>query len=108
MQQNSFTPSDSVLIHGITLNDVERLFNTINEIDSKISKVLENIPRPPQQAASGLYKRREAAKKLGVSLVTLDTWAKAGIIHSRKIGTRIYYTQKDMDEALKIVGGNVK
>ena len=24
MQQNSFTPSDSVLIHGITLNDVER------------------------------------------------------------------------------------
>ena len=104
MQQNSFTPSDSVLIHGITLNDVERLFNTINEIDSKIS----NIPRPPQQAASGLYKRREAAKKLGVSLVTLDTWAKAGIIHSRKIGTRIYYTQKDMDEALKIVGGNAK
>lgn len=64
MQQNSFTPSDSVLIHGITLNDVERLFNTINEIDSKISKVLENIPRPPQQAASGLYKRREAAKKV--------------------------------------------
>lgn len=53
MQQNSFTPSDSVLIHGITLNDVERLFNTINEIDSKISKVLEIFHVHPnkQQAA---------------------------------------------------------
>lgn len=106
MQQNSFIPSDSVLIQGITLNDVAQLLNTINEIDSKISKVLENISESPKQAANGLYKRREAAKKLGVSLVTLDAWAKAGIVNSRKIGTRVYYTQKDIDEALKIINGN--
>ena len=36
-----------------------------------------------------------------VSLPTLDAWTKAGIINARRIGTRVYYTDKDINDALK-------
>ena len=48
-------------------------------------------------------KEKEAAEKLRVSLVTLDAWTKAGIINARRIGGRIYYTEKDINDALKKV-----
>ena len=40
---------------------------------------------------------------LRVSLVTLDNWTKLGIINARRIGTRVYYTDKDINDALKKV-----
>ena len=48
-----------------------------------------------------MYKRKDAAQKLGVSLVTLDAWTKAGIIGCRRVGSRVYYTPKDIEDALK-------
>lgn len=99
----NYLPSNALLIQQCTMNDVENVISRL--LDEKLANVL---PTPiPIECSSkdGLYKRKEAADILGVSLVTLDTWAKAGIIHSRKIGTRIYYTKRDIDEALRKVNG---
>ncbi|WP_257469808.1 helix-turn-helix domain-containing protein [Bacteroides caecimuris] len=50
-----------------------------------------------------MNKRKEAAEKLRVSLVTLDAWTKAGIIAAHRIGGRVYYTDSDINNALKKV-----
>ena len=42
-----------------------------------------------------------AAEKLQISLVTLDNWTKLGVINARKIGSRVYYTDSDINNALK-------
>ncbi|MCS2503069.1 helix-turn-helix domain-containing protein [Bacteroides ovatus] len=48
-----------------------------------------------------MYRRKEAAEKLNISPTLLEKWTKQGLIKSRKIGTRIYYVEKDINEAIK-------
>ena len=95
--------STALLIQQCTMNDVEKVLSRL--LDEKLENILPISTPTEGESKDGLYKRKEAADMLGVSLVTLDTWAKAGIIKSRKIGTRIYYTKKAIDEALRAVNG---
>lgn len=102
MDANFFSQlSNATLIQGATLIDLESMISRL--LDKKLSEVLESIPgvEDHKSPSDGLYKRREAAEKLRVSLVTLDAWTKAGIINVRRIGGRIYYTEKDINDALK-------
>ncbi|RGW32825.1 helix-turn-helix domain-containing protein [Bacteroides stercoris] len=95
--------SNALLIQQCTMNDVEKVLSRL--LDEKLANILPISTPTECESRDGLYKRKEAADMLGVSLVTLDTWAKAGIIKSRKIGTRIYYTKNAIDEALRAVNG---
>ena len=72
-------------------------------LDKKLADIVNSITKVDEHPNDGLYKRKEAAEKLRVSLVTLDSWTKIGIINARKIGTRVYYTDKDINNALKNV-----
>lgn len=44
--------------------------------------------------------RKEAAKKLGVTLTTLWHWQKSGYLTPVKIGTKVMYRPTDVDELL--------
>jgi excisionase family DNA binding protein len=56
-------------------------------------------PEPPEKYLT----RKETAKLLQISLVTLNEWSKKGIIQSYRIGGRIRYKKTEIDEALKEV-----
>lgn len=102
MDANFLSPN-ALLIQGCTMNDIEKAISRV--FDEKFNSLSSASPVVDKPDKDALYKRKEAADILGVSTVTLDTWAKAGFIKSYKISTRIYYTKKSIDEALKIVNG---
>ncbi|GAH20463.1 unnamed protein product [marine sediment metagenome] len=53
------------------------------------------IPQPKPLTA------KEVAAFFGISITTLMTWRKAGIIDAIKIMGRVYFTQKEVDQVLK-------
>ena len=100
MDANFLSPN-SMLIQGVTMSDFESMISRL--LDKKLANILESIPQQEETPKNGLNKRKEAATKLRVSLVTLDAWTKAGIINAHRIGGRVYYTDKDINDALKKV-----
>ncbi len=98
MDANFLSPN-SMLIQGVTMNDFESMISRL--LDKKLANILELIPQPDGTPKNGLNKRKETAAKLRVSLVTLDAWTKAGLINAYRVGGRVYYTDKDINDALK-------
>lgn len=95
---NILSPN-AMLVQGCTMSDFERIISRL--LDEKLSKINvypNNIKEIPK---TDLLKRKEAADLLGISLVSLNTWTKAGLIKAYKISTRVYYNRSDIDEALK-------
>ena len=98
MDANTLSPN-AMLVQGCTMSDFERIISRL--LDEKLSKINvypNNIKEIPK---TDLLKRKEAADLLGISLVSLNTWTKAGLIKAYKISTRVYYNRSDIDEALK-------
>ena len=91
--------SKAMLIQGATMSDLEKMMSRL--LDKKLTKIVASTTKVEKQSKNELYRRQEAADKLRISLVTLDNWTKSGIINSRKIGTRIYYTGSDINNALE-------
>lgn len=96
-----FSNPNAMLIQGATMNELENMMSRL--LDKKLADIVDSTPKVDEHPNDGLYRRKEAAKKLRISLVTLDNWTKAGIIGARRIGTRVYYTDKDINDALKKV-----
>lgn len=55
-------------------------------IESIIDKKIKEVIGEPVQE---YYTREQAAQKLGISLVTLDKYRKAGVIKAKKLGRNI-------------------
>lgn len=45
--------------------------------------------------------RKEAAKVLDVTYMTLDSWDRRGILKKRKIGNRVYYKLDELESLLE-------
>lgn len=91
--------SNAMLIQGATMSDLESMVSRL--LDKKLANIVESTPKVEEKPKDGLYRRKEAAQRLRVSTVTLDNWVKIGVINARRIGTRVYFTEKDINEALK-------
>lgn len=100
MDAISLSPN-AMLIQGATMSDLESMMSRL--LDKKLADIIDSTPKVEERPNDGLYKRKAAAEKLQISTVTLDAWTKAGIINARRIGTRVYYTEKDINDALKKV-----
>lgn len=98
MDANSFSPN-AILIQGTTINDLESMMSRL--LDKKLVNI--STPKVDESPKDRLYKRKAAAEKLQISLVTLDNWTKLGVINARKIGSRVYYTDSDINNALRKV-----
>ena len=92
---------NSILIQSLTPSELENMIGRL--LDKKLATLAKPNTDIEQKPKDGLYKRKEAARKLKVSLVTLDNWVKIGIVNARRIGTRIYFTEQDINDALKKV-----
>jgi excisionase family DNA binding protein len=66
-------------------------------------KIKEHLGESQQE----YYTREEAAKKLGVSLVTLDKYIKAGVLNAKRLGKSIRIEAKEINRCWKEIK-NVK
>ena len=87
--------SNSVLIQGCTLADIERMIN--RAVDARMKAFYESVKDKPDP----LVKRKEAAKFLGLSLPTLDQYGKHGILHPQHCGGRVFYAKSELEKFLQ-------
>lgn len=86
----------------ITLNTFE-FSDFESAFDKAFEKAIKGIITPPKKGDSDLRSRKETAKTLCISLPTLHTLTKEGIIRAYRIGNRVLYKQEDIDQALTII-----
>ncbi|TCZ66432.1 helix-turn-helix domain-containing protein [Flaviaesturariibacter aridisoli] len=81
----------------------------LDKLKQEITEDLINQLRPlltaitPVPTATDLLSRKEAAKFLGVSLVTLNEWSKSGIVKGHRIGSRVRYKLNELEGCLKAI-----
>jgi len=64
-----------------------------------IKEVLTEV-QPQERNEEELITRKETAKVLGISLVTLNVYTKRGLIPGYRIGSSIRYKKKEVIESL--------
>jgi excisionase family DNA binding protein len=70
-----------------------------NKILNGVKKILKNSEH--EEVSEVLLDRREAAKILSVSLVTLWDWTRKDIIPSYRIGNQVRYKRSEIFVSLK-------
>ena len=91
-----YTPTTSMLIQVISIDELESMMSRL--LDKKLAPSQNSTPTVERFPENKLYRRKEAAEKLNISPTLLEKWTKQGLIKSR---TRIYYVEKDINEAIK-------
>ena len=81
---------NAVLIQNATLSDIERMVD--KAVERRMAEFYESIKdKPPVWV-----RRQDAAKLVGVSLPTLDAYSKAGILHPRHVGGRVFFDESEL------------
>ena len=90
MQEQNITQ-----LHNITPEELKQ--SIIDEIRNELKEITKNFKpvSPPEYIT-----RKEAAKILKVSLVTLHDWNKKGILKPYRLGNLIRYKRSELDKAL--------
>jgi excisionase family DNA binding protein len=85
-----------IILEEITLTELA------DQITAKVKVELQELVRVPNTQDQYLT-RKETAKLLKVSLTTLNTWSKKGIIQAYQIEGKILYKRAEIENALSIV-----
>jgi len=67
------------------------------EVLNRVIPLIESVSKP--QSQTEFLTRKEAAKLLGVSLVTIADWTKTGKIKGYRIASRIRYKRHELETA---------
>jgi excisionase family DNA binding protein len=90
MEQNNITQ-----VHGITPQQLKE--SIISDVRVELNNITQNF-QPKKQPE--YLTRKEVAKILKVSLVTLSDWNKKGVLKPYRLGNLIRYKQSEIEEAL--------
>lgn len=85
---------ENLILQQISVSDFKEIIS-----DTLREEIRNTISTQPSQEQ--YLTRKETAKLLQISLVTLWSWSKDGIIQSYTIGSRVRYKKSDIDNALK-------
>ena len=85
---------DQIVMHTITAQEFRAIIGT------EIREALKELPKNSQAESETLLTRNEAARKLKVSLVTLNDWTKRGMVQSYTIGGRVLYKDSELEASL--------
>jgi len=91
---------NEIILNGISFDQLQDSIKTI--VQNEVQKIVIGLTTAPELAPE-LITRKETARILGISLVTLNEWTKNGIIPAQRIGTRIRYKRTDVYNSLKDV-----
>ena len=86
---------NAILMQNVTLSDIEQIVS--RAVKKEVTAFLTGF-KQPEAKPSALVPRREAATRLGVSLTTIDSWAKNGILHSVRKGGRVYFKESELNK----------
>lgn len=88
--------------------DSEQLFSSLSfqqlkteiseDVFNRVAPLLQNIIKP--QPETEFVTRKQAAKKLGVSLPTLSDWTKTGKVKGYRIASRVRYKLNELEQSL--------
>lgn len=95
---------DKVILSSIPFeNLMAELENRITVvIDNRLSAIL-NAPKR-KESKDDYITRKEAARILGISLVTLDKWSyKQSILKAYRISSRVRYKRSEVESCLHLV-----
>ncbi len=82
-------------VFGITPNELKE--NILKDVRAELKAITQHFqPVKPAEYIT----RKEAAKILKVSLVTLSDWNKKGVLKPYRLGNLIRYKRTELDEAL--------
>jgi excisionase family DNA binding protein len=88
-------------------NPIENPFEIIQRRFDQIEEILSELKAAKQSTQSitptTYLSREDVAKKLGISMWTLNAWLKLGVIKSYRIGRRRLIKEHELDSALKPV-----
>ena len=90
MEQNNITQ-----VHGVTPLQLKE--SILSDVRAELQTIAQNF-QPKKQAE--YLTRKEVAKILKVSLVTLSDWNKKGILNPYRLGNLIRYKRSEIDQAL--------
>lgn len=84
-----------MILQGINVEDLLSRIEKIVEkhVSEKIESLTINKPNK-------LISRKEVASFLKISLPTLNTWTKLGLLKSYRIGNRILYREQEIESSL--------
>lgn len=87
--------NSKVLLFSTTLSDVGEFVK--NAVADAVKEQMGESKEPNDK----LYTRQQVADILGISLTTLNTYTKEGIIDAYRLGTQVRYKYEDLEKALK-------
>lgn len=86
--------SHEIYLKGLTTDQLSEI------IRESVRDEMQNLKPPKQKSDNKFLTRKETAKRLKVSLVTLTDWVNRGRIKAHKIGGRVLFRESDVEEAL--------
>lgn len=84
-------------IHGISPEELKE--SILTDVKKELVNLVEklNLFNKPQEE---FLTRKEAAKMLKISLVTITDWNKKGILNPYRLGNLIRYKKSELEEAM--------
>ncbi|ARV07581.1 DNA-binding protein [Polaribacter sp. SA4-10] len=97
MEQNNITQ-----VHGITPQQLRE--NILADVRTELKEIILNF-QPKKQPE--YLTRKEVAKILKVSLVTLSDWNKKGVLKPYRLGNLIRYKSSELETALISINSKI-
>ena len=86
---------ENIILSSFTIQEFLSRIESL--LDKKIDRGLE-VTRPKD---SKYFTRKETASLLKISLPTLNTWTKEGLLQSYRIGNRVLYKQEEVENSIE-------
>ena len=88
---------EPILLNGINLSDIKKVLREVLEEKSN------DFTKPVKSEDQEYLTRKEVAKLLKISLTTLNDWSKQGIVQAYRIGNRVLYKKKEIEDSVSKV-----
>ena len=85
---------NEIYLNGLTTDELSEI------IRESVRDEMQNIRPSKPKSETKYLTRKETARRLKVSLVTLTDWVNRGRIKAHKIGGRVLFRESDVEEAL--------
>lgn len=78
------------------------LLQKFSELGQSVNELKELVTRHTKADTPRTYlTRKETAHLLHVTLATLSRWEKCGILQPKRVGARVYYSNIEVENALR-------
>lgn len=94
-----------ILLQDISESELKILLQQIirETIVAELKNILPQLIRPPINESNSYLTRQEVCKLLKISLPTLNTYTKDGLIKAKRLGQTIRYLEKEVHAAFEEV-----